>query len=48
MLWEKEIALRTVSLHALCLSAAGSWWQAMVARHGSLGCQEMAIIAGTP
>lgn len=30
------------------LSVAGSRWQGMAARHSSLGCQEMAIIAGTP
>lgn len=41
-------ALQSVSLFpALFLSEAGSRWQAVVARHGSLGCQEMAIIAGS-
>lgn len=48
MLREKEIACRGVFPPAPSLSVAGSWWQGMVARHGSLGCQEMAIIAGTP
>ncbi len=48
MLWEKETACRSVSPHAPSLSVAGSRWQGMAARHGSLGCQEMAIIAGTP
>ena len=39
---------RSVSPHAPSLSAAGRRCQGMAARHGSLGCQEMAIIAGTP
>lgn len=38
---------RSVSPHAPSLSAAGRRCQGMAARHGSLGCQEMAIIAGT-
>jgi len=41
-------APRRVSPPAPSLSVAGSWWQATVARHGSLGCQEMAIITCTP
>lgn len=48
MLWEKKIARRSVFPHAPSLSVAGSRWQGMAARHGSLGCQEMAIIAATP
>ncbi|CAK6973709.1 Hypothetical predicted protein [Scomber scombrus] len=41
VLWEKEIAC--------CLAFPRPYrWRAMAARHGSLGCQEMVIIAGTP
>lgn len=49
MLWEKEIARCSVSLHLprpyRWQGAGGRKWPA---RHGSLGCQEMAIITGTP
>lgn len=48
MLWEKEIARRSFSSASPVLIVAGSRWQGMAARHGSLGCQEMAIITGTP